>query len=248
VRFDLRRFDAVASTMDAARALSDAGAPEGVCVVAGTQTAGRGRLGRTWYSPPNTALYFSLLLRPDFVPLARAGWLSMLAALAVRDGAAAILTAAGGRAPDLALKWPNDVLLGGRKLAGILIESTWAGEMLERVIIGVGLNVNTRFDQAPEEVRRRAISLGEAVGRTLDLDHALSAVLTAFDARYTALSARMASPQPEYARHLATLGARVRVARGSEQIEGLAFAVTEDGALRVDTASGLIDVSFGDVE
>ena len=234
--------------MDAARALATAGAKEGVCVIADTQTAGRGRLGRTWYSPPGAALYASLVFRPTFLPTARGGWLSMLAALAVRDGAAAILETAGRPATDMKLKWPNDTLLDGRKLAGILIESAFAGDALEWVIVGIGLNVNTRFDEAPEDVRLRAISLREAVGHALDLDHVLAAVLEAFAARYEALRADMASPQPEYARHLATLGARVRVLRGLDVIEGRAFGVTEDGGLRVETAAGPVDVTFGDVE
>lgn len=170
----------------------------------------------------------------------------MLSALAVRDGAAAILEAAACPTADLTLKWPNDVLLGGRKLAGILIESAFAGDTLERVIIGVGLNVNTRFDEAPDALRQRATSLRE-VGPALDLDQALAAVLAAFEARYAALSATRANPQPEYARHLATLGTRVRVTRGTDVIEGQAFGLTDEGALRIETASGPVDVSFGDV-
>ena len=234
--------------MDAARALATAGAKEGVCVIADTQTAGRGRLGRTWYSPPGAALYASLVFRPTFLPTARGGWLSMLAALAVRDGAAAILDTAGRPATDLKLKWPNDTLLDGRKLAGILIESAFAGDGLEWVIVGVGLNVNTRFDEAPEDVRLRATSLRETVGHALDLDQALAAVLAAFEARYEALHVTRVTPQPEYARHLATLGTRVRVTRRSGVIEGQAFGVTDDGALQVETSAGPVNVAFGDVE
>ncbi|HQZ54915.1 MAG TPA: biotin--[acetyl-CoA-carboxylase] ligase [Thermoflexales bacterium] len=247
MQFDLRRFEEVTSTMDVARELAEAGAPEGVCVVAGAQTSGRGRMGRTWFSPPGTALYMSLLLRPTFLPTARGGWLAMLSAVAVRGGAQAMLDTAGCPTADLALKWPNDVLLGGRKLAGILIESTFAGDGLERVVVGIGLNVNTRFDQAPEEVRLRATSLREAVGDALDLDQVLAALLAALEARYEALRATLASPQPEYARHLATLGTRVRLLGGSNVIEGRAFGVTDDGALRLETASGPVDVSFGDI-
>lgn len=233
--------------MDAARALAEARALEGVCVVAGAQTAGRGRLGRTWFSPPGAALYLSLVLRPAFLPAARGGWLSMLAALAVRDGAAALLDAAGCPTGNLTLKWPNDALLGGRKLAGILIESAFAGDALEWVVVGIGLNVNTRFDEAPESLRLGATSLREAVGHALDLDRALAAVLTAFEARYEALRETMASPRPEYARRLATLGTRVRVQRGRDAIEGTALDVDEDGALRIDTAAGPVNVAFGDV-
>ena len=171
----------------------------------------------------------------------------MLSALAVRDGAAAILEGAACPTVDLTLKWPNDVLLGGRKLAGILIESAFAGNTLERVIIGVGLNVNTRFDEAPDELRLRATSLREIVGLALDLDQALAAVLAAFETRYEALRATRASPQQEYARHLATLGTRVRVTRGTDVIEGRAFGLTDEGALRLETAAGPVDISFGDV-
>ncbi|MEO6060423.1 MAG: biotin--[acetyl-CoA-carboxylase] ligase [Thermoflexales bacterium] len=247
MRFDLRRFAVVASTMDVARGLADAGAPEGLCVVADAQTAGRGRLGRSWFSPPGAALYMSLVLRPTFLPAIRGGWLSMLAALAVRDAAAAILDGGGCTTTDLTLKWPNDVLLGGRKLAGILIESAVAGDALERVIVGVGLNINSRFDEAPEEVRLRATSLREAVGHALDLDQALASVLATFEARYEALRATLASPRPEYARHLVTLGTRIRLTRGTDVIDGTAVGVTDDGALRVETAGGPVDVSFGDV-
>lgn len=171
----------------------------------------------------------------------------MLAALAVRDGAAAILVAAGRTTTDLNLKWPNDTQLDGRKLAGILIESAFSRDALERVIVGVGLNVNTRFDQAPEELRLRATSLREAVGHALDLEQTLAAVLAAIATRYEALRATLASPQPEYARHLATLGTHVRLTRGTEVIEGQAVGVTDDGALRLETADGPVDVSFGDV-
>lgn len=171
----------------------------------------------------------------------------MLSALAVWDGAAAILAAAGRTTAELNLKWPNDAQLGGRKLAGILIESAFAGEALEWIIVGVGLNVNTRFDEAPEEVRLRATSLREAVGHALDLEHALAAVLAAFEARYEAMRATPASPRQEYARHLATLGTRVRLTRGTDVIEGQAIAVTDDGALRLATADGPVEVSFGDV-
>ncbi len=228
--------------MDVARALAAAGASEGLCVVAETQTAGRGRLGRAWYSPPGAALYFSLLLRPA-LPATQAGWLSMLAALAVLDGAAEILGPTGA----LALKWPNDVLLSGRKLAGILIETALSGPVLEHVIVGVGLNVNTRFDGAPEDVRARAISLRDASGRDLDVGAALETMLRAFDMRYAALMADPASPAAEYAAWLVTLGQRVTLTAGDEVLEGLASGVREDGALWVETDSGRRAAAFGDV-
>ena len=233
--------------MDVARALGEAGAAEGLCVVADEQTAGRGRLGRAWYSPRGSALYASLLLRPE-LPAARGGWLSMLAALAVHDGVSALLRAAGFAPAPLTLKWPNDVLWSGRKVAGILMESTLAGEALERVIIGVGLNVNTVFDEAPGDVRARAISLREVVGREIARDQALAAVLAGFETRYAAFRASPASPRDEYARRLSTLGTRVRIARGHETIVGDAVWVDEDGSLRAQTDAGIGSVAFGDVE
>lgn len=239
MRWDLRRHAALASTMDECRALAERGEPEGVVVVADAQTAGRGRAGRAWYSPPGQALYASALLRPALRP-EQVGWLTMIAALVVID------CVSDSVAPDAALgiKWPNDVMLGGRKLAGVLVEAAWAGDQLDFAVLGIGLNVNTRFDDAPDEVRARATSLREVLGREVDREGVLNRLVAALQVRYAALPA---SPVAEYARALATLGTRVRLDLGAELIEGDAVRVEADGALVVATATGERIVRFGDV-
>jgi BirA family biotin operon repressor/biotin-[acetyl-CoA-carboxylase] ligase len=163
--FDIRWHASLPSTMDAAAALAHAGAGDGVVVAAEQQTAGRGRRGTTWESPPGAGLYFSLIARP-------AGALQLVtlaAGVGVRDG----VTAATGLAPDL--KWPNDLLVNRRKLAGILAEGLAIGMPEQAVIIGVGLNVLPAA--YPPDVSRRATSLEGELGRPVDRDALLSAVL-----------------------------------------------------------------------
>lgn len=239
MQFDVRRFPVVTSTMDVARDLAEQGAPEGLVVVADEQTAGRGRVGRAWYSPPGQSLYLSLLLRPALHPR-RISWLTMIGALTILD----CISQFSIPNSQLSIKWFNDVLLNGRKLAGVLVEASFVADRLDYAILGIGLNVNTRFADAPEEVRRRATSLREAFGREFDRDVALDRLLAAFGARYGRLPA---SPLADYIGHLETLGRPVRLCAGDEIIEGTAVRVEEDGALVVMTAAGERVVTFGEV-
>src|ERR1700749_767156 len=190
-----------------ARAL--AGEPEGGGLAAEEQTAGRGRMGRTWTSPPYAALTFSLLTRPD-VPPARRGWLPLLAGVAV---AAAVTEVTGVEAR---LKWPNDVLAGEAKLAGILAEA--AGDA---VVVGIGLNVSTEPAElsqllaAPGPGALRAASLRAAGATALNRDELLVAILAGFERRYRPWRQAGGDPdrsglRPEYTRLSATIGRTVR--------------------------------------
>lgn len=239
MRFDVRHFSTVTSTMDVCRAGAEQGAAEGFVVVADEQTAGRGRAGRKWYSPPAQSLYLSVLLRSALLPR-QISWLTMIGALAVVDALSQFATPGS----LLSLKWFNDVLLNGRKVAGVLVESSLTGERLDYAVLGIGLNVNTRFDDAPEDIRRRAISLRQAFGREFDRAEVLDRLLAALAARYDRLPA---SPVADYARHLETLGRTVRLNLGHEVIEGDALRVEADGGLVVRTAGGERVVHFGDV-
>jgi BirA family biotin operon repressor/biotin-[acetyl-CoA-carboxylase] ligase len=254
MHFDVRHFGAVTSTMDVCRALAEQGAAEGVIIVADEQTAGRGRVGRAWFSPPGQSLYVSILLRPQLVPR-QISWLTMIGALAVVDvvhgseGAGERRSAedhpspsAPAKRPLCSIKWFNDVLLNGKKLAGVLVETALTGDQLDYAILGIGLNVNTRFDDAPDEVRQRATSLREALGKEVDRETVLRALLDAFSARYAAMPA---SPVADYARYLDTLGKRVQLSVGDEIIEGQALRVEDDGALVVETDAGERVVCFG---
>ncbi len=250
MHFDIHRFTTVSSSMDVCRVLAQQGADEGAVVVADAQTAGRGRVGRAWFSPPGQSLYVSVLLRPRLAPR-QVSWLTMIGALAVVDVVVRLLPSpqrqrspSRGEGAGVGIKWCNDVLLDGKKLAGVLVETSFTGEQLDYAILGIGLNVNTRFDGAPAEVRARATSLREEFGVAFDREVVLASLLNAFAVRWSELPA---SPTAGYASHLETLGKRVRLTVGDETVEGEAMRVEDDGALVVHTASGERIVRFGDV-
>jgi BirA family biotin operon repressor/biotin-[acetyl-CoA-carboxylase] ligase len=225
-----------------ARAL--AGEPEGVLLAAEEQTAGRGRMGRTWVSPPHAALTFSLLTRPG-VPPARRGWLPLLAGVAV---ATAVTEVTGVQAR---LKWPNDVLAGGAKLAGILAEA--AGDA---VVVGIGLNVSTGPAELPASGpgALSAASLRTAGATALNREELLLAILARFERWYQPWRQAGGDPdrsglRAEYARWSATIGRTVRAELpGGQALSGPAAGVDADGRLLVRVSRGSeVPVAAADV-
>ena len=222
-----------------------AGEPEGLVLAAEQQNAGRGRLGRTWTSPPRAALTFSVLLRPAAVPRARLGWLPLLAGVAV---AAAVRDVA---AVGAQLKWPNDVLVGTAKLAGILAEA--AGEA---VVVGVGLNVSTGPAGLPPPGPGGLPATSLAIEGAASTDRAalLAAVLAGLERRYRAWSQVFGDPErsglrAEYTGLSATLGRRVRVELpGGRVLDGLAADLDADGRLVVSVPPDAgLPVAAGDI-
>lgn len=218
-------FQQLGSTNDEAKTLADAGAPEGLLVLAETQTAGRGRQGRRWLTPPGTALAFSLVLRPA-LPAAQAARLVMLAGVAVAE---AVEHTAGVHAQ---LKWPNDVLLNGRKVAGILVESALREADLEYAILGIGLNVSW----APEGMDFPATSVEAEAGRPVDRTALLRAILERLEAGYPGLAGE--AVWQAYHPRLAWLGQPTEVRLEGETLIGQAEAVTADGQLVFRLTSG----------
>ncbi len=208
--------------------LARQGAPEGTVVVADSQTAGRGRLGRAWLAPPGSSLLFSILFRP---PDGRPPFQMVMAVcLGVLRGLKM------GAGLEARLKWPNDILLTGRKAGGLLAEGESEGGGPGFVVVGVGLNVNflpSRVAGIPAD----ATSVSEALGREADRCELLRQVLQAIDEEY-ALCSRGASPHARWAEALATLGKDVLVEIGHERIRGRADRVDEEGALWLILASG----------
>jgi BirA family biotin operon repressor/biotin-[acetyl-CoA-carboxylase] ligase len=220
-------------------------AEEGAVLVAEEQTAGRGRLDRQWTAPARSGLFFSVLLKPVEVPVARWGWIPLLTGVAVATG----LSRAAGI--DTALKWPNDLLLsvGGeeRKAGGILAER--AGEA--GVVVGVGINVTLREDELPVP---QAGSLALAGAITTDRDPLLRAVLRSLEEWYGRWRAAGGDPavsglQEAYAAGCATLGRTVRAELpGDRSITGEAVAVDGDGRLVIATEEGVQEpVGAGDI-
>ncbi len=238
IPFIVIRLHRVTSTQSWVKDWAEMGAREGLVLIAREQTAGRGRLDRRWESPPG-GLYLSLLLRPA-IPLAQANHLTMLVSLAAIDACQAI----AGVHPRP--KWPNDLLLHNRKLAGVLTELAGEHNRLRFAIIGLGLNVNNTF--ADGALSHAAISLREVVGKPLDVDALADAFLTALAQRYDALLAGT-SPHAAWAQRLEPLGRRVRVMqRGQPPLVGRAIGVTAAGALQVQDDMGVVHLIWaGDV-
>lgn len=244
----IMRLDTVVSTMDVCRELAADGAAELCAVVAREQTAGRGRYGRVWFSPPGASIYGSILLRPS-IGAERLNWLTMLGALAVLDAITPALSAPSAPAvpAQARLKWFNDVVFDGRKLAGVLMESAWLGDRLDYAILGIGVNVNTDFSTASADIQQRATSVRSMCGAACDLEAILARLLHAIESRYRALIDEGRSPLAEYVSALETLGRTVRMSAGEEQLAGRAVGVDDDGALIVQTPRGRRRLTFGDV-
>ena len=239
--FDIRRYESVSSTMDVCREMARTSASEGIVVLAEEQLAGRGRMGHTWFSPRGQAVYASILLRP-VLSLQQSSWLTLLAALAVKD-------TLDDLAPthSVTIKWLNDINLNRRKVCGILVETSLTESNLDYAILGIGLNVNTDFASASPDVRNRATSLKQELGKEFDREAILQTLLQHLAHRYNHLQSSRHSPAADYAQHVETLGQSVRAQAGDEIISGIALDVDEWGALQIQTNTGLRSVSFGHI-
>lgn len=234
---DLRVVPVTQSTnADVAAAARD-GAAEGLVLVAESQTSGRGRLGRVWSAPPRSGLTFSVLLRPTPVPATSWGWLTLLTGVAIASAVRQVAEV------DATLKWPNDVLVDGRKLAGVLAE-----RIDTAVVLGVGINVSLRDDELPVPT---ATSLALAGALTVDRDTVLRAVLRELETRYTSWCTDEAAGErlaADYRAACSTLGRQVRVELpGGAHLVGEACGIDADGRLEVRTSDGVVPVGAGDV-
>jgi BirA family biotin operon repressor/biotin-[acetyl-CoA-carboxylase] ligase len=235
---DVRLLDEIDSTNRLLIDEAGAGAPEGVVAVADHQTAGRGRLGRTWSAAPGTALLVSVLLRPR-LPVERLHTVTMVTGLAAADG---VEEAAGVRP---GLKWPNDLVVGDRKLAGLLAESAPSGDH-QAVVVGVGINVAG----VPAEVAALATSCEAEAGRPVERSALLVAFLSALEDRYATLLAPGGTDATlvAYREACVTLGRQVRVETTGRILEGTATDLADDGRLLLTSAGGgCTAVTAGDV-
>lgn len=231
----------VGSTNEEAARLARAGAPEGTLVVAEHQTAGRGRLGRRWASPRHLNLYASFVLRPALAP-AEAPQISLVAAVAV----ARALAAAG--APEVAIKWPNDCLIGGRKVAGILTEMDAELDRVRSVILGIGVNLNTPLRAFPAELRATATSLLHATGRRADRVAFTATLCDELEAVYDRfLHEGFAAVAGDWERWSCLSGRAVTVACGDRRISGTVRGLDRDGRLVVHGPQGEERIVAGDV-
>jgi BirA family biotin operon repressor/biotin-[acetyl-CoA-carboxylase] ligase len=235
------RFESLPSTNIEAATRAVEGAPEGLCVVAGEQTAGRGRHQRQWVSPKNAGLYFSILFRPRFE---QSIWplLTLTAAIAVHDA----LVDSCSLKTDI--KWPNDILVNEKKLCGILAE-TVETPLGRAVVVGIGVNLTK--NSFPSEIERSATSVETAAGRSPELELVLEALVRSLDRYYQLL--QRANGREEIigewsARSSYFEGKRIRVIDSNENLVGTTRGLENDGALRLETDEGEIRiVRAGDV-
>ena len=234
--------DTVDSTNRAAGELARQGAGEGAVVVADSQSAGRGRMGRRWESPAGDNLYFSVLLTPNVEP-ARVPQLALVAAVAVHEGLAECC-------PEITaqIKWPNDILVGGRKVAGILCEASMEADRVHRVILGIGVNVNG--SSVPRSLRATATTLRLAGGREVSRPALLGAVINHLEARYEGWlrDGSLSGLLTYFERHSALNGRPVAAENLSGVVRGTARGIAPTGELVIETADGArLHLLAGDV-
>jgi len=236
---DIQVFQETTSTNDVMEKLARDGVKEGAIAFAESQTKGRGRLGRKWMSPKGKGLWFSLLLRPDLNPQ-QTTQLTVATATALRR---AIQIHAGVTAE---IKWPNDILLKGRKVAGILTELSAELDHIKYVIIGVGIDVNQSAADFPAELRNSATSLKLETGKPLSRAALAVEVLRQLDHDYERLvSGRFQEIAEEWENHCTTLGQTVIIRIGDRRIRGRAESLSDDGALLLRSEHGHLETIMG---
>ncbi len=222
------------STNDFAKELANYGADEGTVVLAENQSAGKGRLGRVWLSPRG-GLYFSIILKPK-IKISDAVKLVFVASLAVAES---IRNLYGLKVET---KWPNDVLVDGKKVCGILAETSSIGERLKFVVLGVGVNVNLNVEKAfPKELQESATSLQDMLGRKVEIEKLFKKLLERLERLYTLfLKNGFTQILEKWKKFASFLGCQVEVSSDSQKWSGTALDVEEDGSLSLKLENGTV--------
>ncbi len=234
-----RVVEETASTIDLAWEWLDEGTPEGAVVIAGRQTAGRGRLGRAWASPPG-GLWMSVIARPG-MSSAAAGRLGIGLAVAAAEG----MREATGAAAKV--KWPNDLVVAGRKLGGILVETRLEGDTIAAAVLSLGLNVNVSPSALPEEVRDTAVSVSEMTGRAHHLAPIAARILERLECLWPEVTALGTDLVRRWEKLDEFHGLEVEVATGDGLVRGLDAGLGLGGELIVTTEGGERSVAAGEV-
>lgn len=223
-------FNELDSTNNEARKLGDANADEGAVVVCDMQTGGRGRLGRPWVSPPKGGIWLSILLKP-FISPNQAPKITLVAGLSVCKAINAVCHV------KTQIKWPNDIMLNGKKLCGILTEMSAEIDKVNYVVTGIGINVN--IESFPEEIRNVATSLAIEMGKTFKRKEIIKEILFEFEKNYFKYIAEGSFEEfaGQYKKYCLTLGKKVKVS-GRESFFGTAFDISPDGELWVRKENG----------
>jgi BirA family biotin operon repressor/biotin-[acetyl-CoA-carboxylase] ligase len=239
---DIRVFQETTSTNDVIEKLARDKVKQGVVVFAESQTKGRGRLGRKWMSPTGKGLWFSVLLRPDLRPQ-ETTQLTVASATAL----ARAIQSQTGLKPEI--KWPNDILIGGKKVAGILTEMSAELDRVKHVILGIGLDVNQSVSEFPADLRKLATSLKIESGKAISRAELAVKILQELDDDYARIcDGGFAKLADEWEERCTTIGQQVTVHIGDRRIRGRAESLDDDGALLLRTEHGRIErINGGDV-
>lgn len=236
---DIRVFQETTSTNDVIEKLARDGVQEGVVVFAESQTKGRGRLGRKWISPANKGLWFSVLLRPDIHPQA-ATQLTLAAATAL----ARAIFLQTNLSPEI--KWPNDILIRGKKVAGILTELSAELDRVKYLILGIGVDVNLNASEFPAELRKLATSLKIETSRAFNRAELAAAILAELDFDYARIcQGQFESVADEWQERCTTIGNNVTIRVGDRSVQGRAESLDADGALLLRTQHGRLERIIG---
>lgn len=231
MEFKIKALESVDSTNNYLKRLAAEGAPEGTVVIADEQTAGRGRLGRSFASPAGSGIYMSLLLRPDCAA-------DCVQSLTAATAVAVCRAIDGVCGTTTGIKWVNDVCLSGRKLCGILCESTFRDDRTDWAVVGIGLNVTTRAEDFPEELRDIAGSLFTQTGRVFERSRLVAAILKELGALYPEWLASPSVCLDEYRRRCVTLGREVTVKSPQGDYAAEAIGIAADYGLIIRFADG----------
>ena len=236
---DIRVFEQTTSTNDVIEKLARDGVKEGVVVFAESQTKGRGRLGRKWISPAHKGLWFSILLRPDLRPQ-ETTQLTVASATALRRA----IESETKLKPEI--KWPNDILIGGKKVAGILTELSAELDKVRHVILGIGIDVNLSANEFPADLKKTATSLKIETGETICRAELATTILRELDDDYSRIcAAKFSEVAEEWEKNCATIGKNVTVQLGERKIRGRAESLDDDGALLLRTEHGRLERIIG---
>lgn len=239
----IKHYFKVESTNDEARRAAEAGAPEGTVFLAETQTRGRGKLGRSWYSKWGEGIYSTLLLRPAIKP-AQASLITLLSAIAVAESLRRILAPLCAERMEIDLKWPNDVLLNGKKLCGILCEMSLGAAGIQFVLVGIGINVAQR--RFPPDLDKTATSLYLETGTLFPRPKLLATMLERFDSWYQRLlegdSSSIVAQWSRLSSYAA--GREVIVDKGGTAVRGRTAGLSAAGALRLVLPDGSMEEVF----
>ena len=236
---DIRVFEQTTSTNDVVEKLARDGVKEGVVVFAESQTKGRGRLGRVWTSPTRKGLWFSILLRPELRPQ-ETTQLTVVAATALRRA----IHEETGLSPEI--KWPNDILIRGKKVVGILTELSAEVDRVKHVTVGIGVDVNLAANEFSPELRKIATSLRIESGAPVSRPDLATTILRELDRDYARVCAgKFAEVADEWEEHCTTIGQRITVTMGDRKLRGRAESLDDDGALLLRTEHGRLERIIG---